>query len=93
MADLLRLLQPVESNWKSLARYLLEDKLQSQINTIELDCFHNNASKNALDDVFNRWLECTIGKKRSWQTLCDAAKKYGDESLEQYVRANYLESE
>ena len=93
MRDLLRLLQPVESSWKTLGRYLLRDELQCKIATIENDCFHNDASKRALDDVLNKWLECTAGEKRTWQTLCDAAEKYGDDSLEKYIEKNELKSE
>ena len=93
MADLLRLLQPVESSWKTLGRYLLRDEVQHKLATIESNCFHNNASKIALDDVLNKWLECTVGAKRTWQTLCDVAKKYGDDSLKKYVEANSLTSE
>ena len=90
---MLRLLQPVESSWKTLGRYLLGNELQFKISTIESYCFHNDASKKALDDVLNKWLECTVGTKRKWQTLCDAAEKYGDDSLNEYVKTNNLESE
>ena len=86
MATMLKLLQPVESSWKELARYLLEEKLQCKVDTIETDCFRNDASQNALDDVFKKWLERTVGEKRTWQTLSDATKKYGDRSLEKYVQ-------
>ena len=86
MADLLRLLQPVESSWKTLGRYLLRDELRKKLDTIESDSFHNNASKKALDDVLDKWLDCTVGAK--WRTLCDAAKNYGDDSLEKYIKAN-----
>ena len=93
MADLLRLLQPVESSWKKLATQLLKNKLQFKIANIQHNCFNNNTIIEALDDVFNKWLECTVGDKRSWQTLCDAATKYGDDSLEQYVDKNSFKSE
>ena len=86
MATMLKLLQPVESSWKELAHYLLEEKLQYKVNTIETDCFRNNISQDALDDVFKRWLDCTIGAKWTWQTLSDAAKKYGDRSPEKYIQ-------
>ena len=88
MATMLQLLQPVESSWKVLARYLLKEELQFKVNTIETDCFRNDASLKALDDVFSKWLERTVGAKRTWQTLCDAAKKYGDRSLEKYIQEN-----
>ena len=88
MAALLRLLQPVESSWKELARYLLREELQCKVNTIEADCFRNEATQKALDDVFSKWLERTVGAKRAWQTLCDAAMKYGDMSLEKYIKEN-----
>ena len=88
IATVFSLLQPVESSWKELARYLLKDKLQHKVNTIETDCFHNSASKNALDEVFRTWLKRTEAAQRTWQTLCDTSKKYGDESLEQYIQKN-----
>ena len=93
MADLLRLLQPVESSWKPLGRYLLKDELQYKLKAIEADSFHNDASKKALDDVLEKWLECTVSENRIWQTLCDAAEKNEDDSLKEYVKANNLKSE
>ena len=94
MATLLQLLQPVESSWKELAVYLLREELQHKVKVIEADCFHNNASQKALDDVFSTWLERTVGAKRTWQTLSDTAKKYGDNSLEQYIqKSDELKSE
>ena len=93
MADLLRLLKPVESSWKTLGRAILRDDLQYKIKTIESDSFHDDTSKKALDDVLSRWLECTVSAKRNWQTLCDAAKKHGNDSLEKYIEKYNLESE
>ena len=92
MADLLRLLQPVESSWKTLARYLLKNEQRHKIATIESDCFHKDDVKKALDEVLDKWLQCTVGSKRKWQTLCDAAKEY-DDSLEKYIEENKLDSE
>ena len=86
MATLLKLLQPVESSWKELGVYLLREELQHKVNAIEADCFRNDASQKALDDVFSKWLDRTVGAKCTWQTLSDAAKKYGDNSLEQYIQ-------
>ena len=88
MATLLQLLQPIESSWKELAVYLLSEELQHKVKAIEADCFHNDASQKALDDVFNIWLERIVGPQRTWQTLSDTAKKYGDNSLEQYIQEN-----
>ena len=88
MATLLQLLQPVESSWKELAVNLLSEELQHRVNVIEADCFHNDASQKALDDVFSKWLERTVGPQRTWQTLSDTAKKYGDNSLAQYIQEN-----
>jgi len=48
MATLLRLLEPVESNWDELATYLLKDELQHKIKTIESDCFHDDSEKGLL---------------------------------------------
>ena len=88
MATMLQLLQPVESSWIQLARYLLRDELQYIVQTIKSDCFQNDASRRALDDVFSVWLDRAIGPERTWQALCNIAKKYGDKSLEQYIQAN-----
>ena len=93
MADLLRLLQPVESSWKTLGNNLLRDNLRYKIKVIEADSFHNDASKKALDDVLEKWLECTVRDNRIWQTLCDAAKDNEDNSLKEYVKANNLKGE
>ena len=93
MADLLQLLRPVASSWKKLADYLLRNDLQYKIGVIESDCFYDNTSERALDDVLSKWLECTSRPKRNWQTLCNAANKYGDNSLEKYMEANSLGSE
>ena len=93
MADLLRLLQPVASSWETLAGYLLRDDLQYNIGVIQSNCFYNNIGGRALDDTLSKWLQCTPGPKRNWQTLCDAANKYGDNSLEKYMEANSLGSE
>ena len=88
IATVILLLQPIESSWNILARYLLKDKLQHKVNTIGTDCFHISASKNALDEVFSTWLNQTVAEQRTWQTLCTISKKYGDESLEQYIQKN-----
>ena len=88
--DLLRLLQPVESFWKTLADYLLKDNLQYKIDTIKDDSSNDDTSTKALNDVLRKWLGCTPQAKRTWQTLCDAAKKYGDGSLENYIVSKSL---
>ena len=88
MATMLQLLQPVESSWKKLARYLLREDMQYIVNTIESDCFQNDTVTKALDDVFTVWLERVTGPDRTWQALCNIAKKHGDKSLEPYMQAN-----
>ena len=92
-ATMFRLLQQVESSWKTLADYLLKDKLQDKIAAIEADCFHDNSSENALHDVFAKWRERTVRANRTWQTLCVAANKCGDNTLEPYIKANGIQSE
>ena len=89
-ATLLRLLQPVEESWETLGRLLLEEKLKHKIDTIRKDASHKNAE--ALDKVLSKWKNCTPREKCTWQTLCVAAKKYGDESPEQYILQNCLNS-
>ena len=88
MATVLRLLQPVEKSWKKLGYNLLKKDLQFKLDNIEEDSFNDKTSKKALDDVFSKWLNCTLKEKRTWQTLCNTAKKHGDESLENYVQEN-----
>ena len=88
MGTVLRLLQPVEDSWRKLGHNLLTKKLQHRLDTIEDDCFRDKASQRALDDVFTRWLRCTLRVKRTWQTLYNAAKKHGDQSLEKFVQGN-----
>ena len=98
MATMLRLLQPVEESWKELARKLLGVNQQHQINTIESDCFHKDASHKALDDVFDLWCQSNRRAQRTWQILCDIVEEYNkgkihnDESLEEYIKANNLKS-
>ena len=82
---MLKLLQPVEGYWKTLACLLLKEELQCTIKTIESDCFHD---EYALDDTLKMWLSSTAVVKQSWETLCYTAKKYGDESLEIYMVKN-----
>ena len=89
---MLRLLKPVESTWKTLAHHLLKDELQYKVKTIETDCIQKDAGQIALDGVFSSWLKRTVKSERTWQTLCNTAKKCGDESLEQYIQANGLSS-
>ena len=82
----LRLLKPVEYQWKKLALLLLKEGLIYNVNTIESTSFHNNAPKEALDEVLKEWHTNTKTAVRTWQTLCNIAKKYGDVSLEQYMQ-------
>ena len=86
VADLFRLLRQVESSWKNLAKELLKERLHFRIATIESNCFHNNTIIKAIDDVFDKWLQCTKRDKRKWKTLCDAAAECGDDSLTDYVK-------
>ena len=88
-----RLLQPVEELWKELADYLLKDDLQYKIGAIESDCYHDSTTENAFREVVVKWRDLTPRAKRTWQTLCVAAKKHGDESLEKYLQENGLQSE
>ena len=88
LADLLRLLQPVESSWDTLGRDLLKEELQYKIDTFKSDCFNDDNSKKALNEVLSEWCSCTVSAKRTWQTLCDTAKRHGDngdKSLEQFI--------
>ena len=93
MATMLRLLKPVESSWMDLAHILLEKtKLQWKVDTIEADCGFKDFSHKVLNDVFNKWLRSTKQSQRTWQTVHNAAKLHGDESLERYMQANKLKS-
>ena len=94
MADLLRLLQPVESSWDTLGRDLLEEKSQYKIDTIKSDCFNDDNSKKALNEVLSKWCSCTVSEERTWQTLRDTAKRHGDngdKSLKQFIEDNCFE--
>ena len=92
-ATMFHLLQPVESAWKTLADYLLKDELQHKKATIESDCLRDGTGENALHDIFAKWHERTVQANRIWQTLCIAAKKCDDNTLEPYITANGLQSE
>ena len=92
MATLLQLLKPMESDWKELARILLNEELQYKIATIEDDCRHKGDHYKALDDVFNMWHQRTRRANRTWQKLCDAANNLITKSLKEYIQANNLKS-
>ena len=90
-STMLRLLQPVESSWKTLAAFLLIDDYK--IANIEAECFHDSASENALRDALVKWRQSTVQANRTWQTLCAAARKCKDKSLESYITEKGLQSE
>jgi len=93
LASLLLLLRPVASHWNKLGELLLKDDLQYKIKSIENESFYKDDSKKALSRVLMDWREQTKKHMRTWQTLCDFAKKHGDDTLESYVEKNALESE
>ena len=92
---LLRLLRPVEGYWDKLAGFLVKDELQHKVEAIRKDA--NQSNSEALIETLRKWLRCTKSDKRTWQTLCDTAKKYEDEyesqTLEQYLQEKHVESE
>ena len=86
---MLRLLKPVEKSWKTLARFLLKEELQYKVEIIEAQY---DTSQETFFSILKKWFDCTTRAKRTWQTLCSTAKKYGDESLEKYMEENYVKS-
>ena len=93
-ATLLRLLQPVDSSWETLAGYLIRNDLWYKIDAIRVDAYQSNSS--SLIEALLQWRRCTKRDKRTWQTLCDTAKKYereyGSQTLEQYLEEKKLVS-
>ena len=92
MPTMLRLLRPLEHSWKQLARLLLPKEKQYKVGTIDSDCNYRNTSHDALDDVFNKWLQITGKDERIWQTLCSFAEEYKDDSLEKYIKEKNFKS-
>ena len=92
-ATLLRLLQPVESSWQQLASFLIKPSSQYNVQSIQKNAMPINS--NALIESLRTWLNRTRREKRTWQTLCDTAKKYedGPQTLEQYLAERHVESE
>ena len=88
---MLQLLKPVEKSWKTLADYLLIDVYT--IANIEAECFHDSTSEDALRDALAQWCQSTVRANRTWQTLCVAARKCEDNSLETYIAAQDIQSE
>ena len=85
--DLLHLLQPAESEWDSLAPYLISDH---EVTNIKVECCRSNASDKALVEVIKRWSRRTVREHRTWQTLRTVAEKCGDNTISQFLQDNKL---
>ena len=88
-----RLLRPIAPDWEELAGCLLKDKADEKIKSIYADCFNNDAANKALNKTVMKWLPRTTRDKRTWKTLCEVAGKWGDLTLEQYMKENHLACE
>ena len=86
-------LKHLAEDWGDLAIQLLPDKHVSIIKTIKADCHYHDEAQKALHKVLCKWMQYTRSDQRKWATLCDAAKKYDDNSLEVYMKDHHLEGE
>jgi len=84
------LLRPIAADWEELAVCLLKDKADEKIKLINADCFNNNTANKALNKTIMAWICRTTRDKRTWKTLCEVAGKWGDMTLEQYLKVNHL---
>ena len=85
-----RILRSIAANWEDLAVFLLKDKADEKIKLINADCFNTNAANKALNKTIMAWIPRTTRDKRTWKTLCEVAGKWGDMTLEQYLKVNHL---
>ena len=86
-------LKHLAGDWEELATQLLPDKHVSIIKTIKADCHYHDEAQKALYEVLCKWMQCTRCDQRKWATLCDAAKKHNDNSLEEYMQVRDLKGE
>ena len=86
-------LKHLAEDWEDLATQLLPDKHVSIINIIKADCHYHDEAQKALYKVLCEWMQCTRCDQRKWSTLCNAAKRYDDNSLEVYMEKHHLEGE
>ena len=88
--DLLRLLQPMEAKWEGLGYLLVKDY---EIQAIKANSFHSNASNQAMFEAVRKWTGRTVREHRKWRTLLHVAKKWGDNTLSQFLMDNNLNGE
>jgi len=88
-----RLLHPLDADWKELATYLLKDKIDERIKSIDASCSNSKVGNKALNEAVLSWRRRTTRDKCTWKTLCEVAGKWGDKTLEQYLNAHQLTCE
>ena len=88
--DLLRLLQPIEANWNTLGHHLVKPH---EVNAIKATSFHSNAADKAMFEAVKMWTQRTGREHRTWRTLLNVAKKWGDNTVPQFLKDNNLNGE
>ena len=86
-----RLLLPLDADWKEFATYLLKDKVDARIKSIDATCSISKVGNKALNEAVLSWTRRTTRDKRTWKTLCEVASKWEDKTLEQYLNDKKLE--
>ena len=88
-----RLLKPLDADWKELANYLLKEKNDERIKSIDANCSTDKVGNKALNEAVLTWRRRTASDKRKWSTLCEVAGKWGDKTLEEYLNTEKLARE
>ena len=88
--DLFRLLQPIEANWNTLGYHLVKPH---EVEAIKATSFHSNPADKAMFEVVKKWTQHAGQEHRTWCTLLNAAKKWGDNTVPQFLKANNLNGE
>jgi len=88
-----RLLRPLDADWKELATYLLKDKVDDNIKSIDANCNTSKVGNAPLNEAILIWRRRTCKAERTWNALCEIARKWEDKTLEQYLNANKLARE
>ena len=86
-------LKQIVEKWEELATQLLPDNHASVIYTIKANCNFRDAAQKALYEVLRKWRDSTTKEYRNWKTLNNAAKKYEDYTLEEYMKCHNLKGE
>ena len=72
-------LQEIEGKWEEFAHHLQIDK--KKIDNIRANCFAGANNKESCEKMLSYWIDKTLGVKRKWSTIKEAANKLGRKDL------------